>query len=58
MKRNAPYPLEKQSINLRKGDMAKLQELHPRLGGGRVIRELVIAHIDRVELKLEEALSE
>lgn len=58
MKRKAPYPLEKQSINLREGDMEKLQVMHPRLGGGRVIRELVIAHIDRVELKLNESPNE
>lgn len=54
MKRKADYPLKKHSLNLRAGDMDKLQDMHPRLGAGRVIRELVIAHVDRVELKLGE----
>lgn len=54
MKRKSDYPLEKQTLNLRKGDFARLQELHPQLGAGRVVRELVVAHIDRVALKLGE----
>lgn len=54
MKRKAPYELEKQSVNLRVGDWEKLRVLHPRLGAGRVIRELVIAHVDRVEIQLPE----
>lgn len=53
MKRKADYALKKQSINLRDGDWEKLQDMHPRLGASRVIRELVIAHVDRVQLKLE-----
>jgi len=57
MKRKADYPLKKQSLNLRDGDWEKLQERHPRLGAGRVIREMVIAHIDRVDLQLEEEVA-
>lgn len=54
MRRKAEYPLEKQSVNLREGDWEKLKERHPRLGAGRVVRELVIAHVDRVDLQLGE----
>jgi len=53
--RKSPYPLEKQTLNLREGDWGKLQEMHPRLGAGKVVRELVIAHVDRVALQLGEA---
>jgi hypothetical protein len=54
MKRKADYPITKHSLNLRDGDWGRLQEMHPRLGAGRVIREMVIAHVDRVELRLGE----
>lgn len=49
MRRKEPYPLEKVTLNLRKGDFGKLQVLHGRLGAGKVIREMVIGHINRVE---------
>lgn len=58
MKRKADYPIKKHSLNLRDGDWERLQEMHPRLGAGRVIRELVIAHVDRVALKLGEIETE
>lgn len=56
MKRKAPYPLEKQSIYLREGDMKKLQTLHPRTGAGPAIRNLVIKHLEWVEEEMKNQL--
>lgn len=49
MRKKEDYPLEKVTLNLRKGDFSRLRDLHGRLGAGKVIRELVIGHIRRVE---------
>lgn len=49
MRRKESRPIQKVSLNLYADDMAKLRALHPRLGSGKVIRELVAAHIKRVE---------
>lgn len=49
--------LEKETLNLYRGDFAKLQKFHPELGAGAVIRELVRAHILKVEAKLEAKLA-
>ena len=49
MRRKEDYKLEKVTLNLRDGDFARLRHLHGRLGAGKVIRELVIGHIKRVE---------
>jgi hypothetical protein len=49
MRRKEDYELEKVTLNLRKGDFARLRELHGRLGAGKVVRELVLGHIKRVE---------
>jgi hypothetical protein len=49
MRRREAYALEKVTLNLRSGDFIRLRELHGRLGAGKVIRELVIGHIKRVE---------
>lgn len=56
MRRKEAYPLEKVTLNLRKGDFAKLQVMHGRLGAGKVIRELTIGHIKRVEDEVEKRL--
>ena len=48
MKRKEDRPISKHTLNLYAGQMDKLQELHPRLGGAKVIRELVDAHIRSV----------
>ena len=45
MRRKEDYPLEKVTLNLRWGDFGLLQKLYPRLGAGRIIRALVIAHL-------------
>jgi hypothetical protein len=49
MKRKAPYPLQKVTLNLRRGDFDRLRVLHGRRGAGKVIRELVIGHLGRVD---------
>jgi hypothetical protein len=49
MRRKADYPLEKVTLNLRDGDFERLQILHGRIGAGKVIRQLVISHLKRVD---------
>jgi hypothetical protein len=49
LRRKEDYPLEKVTLNLRDGDFSRLRHLHGRLGAGKVVRELVIGHIKRVE---------
>ena len=56
MRRKEAYPLEKVTLNLREGDFGRLQVLHGRLGAGKVIRELVIGHIKRVEEHVAQAV--
>lgn len=48
-KRREAEPLTKHLVNLFQGDFDRLQDLHPRLGAGKVIRMLVRAHIKRAE---------
>ncbi len=47
--RQEGYPLQKVTLNLRDGDFDRLQNLHGKLGAGKVVRELVIAHLRRVD---------
>lgn len=45
MKRKSEHDLEKVTLNLVRGDMAKLQTLFPKQGGSFVIREIVHAYL-------------
>lgn len=45
MRRQEREPLARHSIKLFAGDFEYLQDLYPRLGAGKVIRELVRKHI-------------
>lgn len=49
MKRKEDLPITKHTLNLYAGQLDRLQELHPRLGAAKVIRELVKDHIRAVE---------
>ena len=49
MRKKEEYELQKVTLNLRAGDFEYLRQLHGRLGASKVIRELVIGHIRRVE---------
>jgi len=49
MRRKETYPLQKVTLNLREGDFERLRSLHGRLGAGKVIRELVMGHLKRVD---------
>lgn len=49
MRRREDFPLRKHTLNLFDGDFARLQELHPRLGAAKAVREIVRAHIKRAE---------
>lgn len=48
MKRKEDRPISKHTLNLYKGQLDKLQELHPRLGAAKVIRTLIEDHIRSV----------
>lgn len=48
-KRKSPYEIEKVTLNLRKGDFARLRELHPQIGAGPAIAKLVIGYLRKVE---------
>ncbi len=45
MKRREDKPISKHTLNLYKGQLDMLQELHPRLGAAKVIRTLIQDHI-------------
>lgn len=49
MKRKENYPLQKVTLNLRKGDWDYLRTVHGRLGASKVIREIVIGHCERAK---------
>lgn len=51
-------PLHKHTLNLFEGDMEKLQELYPEVGGGIIVRKLVRAHLRKVQAVAEERLSQ
>ena len=57
MRRKEDYDLQKVTLNLRRGDFDHLRSLHGRLGAGKVIRELVIGHIKRVEESVAQNIS-
>lgn len=54
MIRKEAYPLEKITLKLRKGDFKWLQDMHPELGAAKVVRQLIITHIKRVEAKTQD----
>lgn len=39
-------------MNLFEGDFAKLQDLHPDLGAGKVIRLIVRAYLKKIDARL------
>lgn len=49
-----PYDLQKVTLNLRVGDWTWLRIMHGRKGAGKVIRDMVIKHIARVEAAAKE----
>lgn len=48
-RRKKDFPLQKVTLNLYEGEFDRLQELAPELGASHIVRELVHAHILRVE---------
>lgn len=47
-------PLQKVTLNLHEGDMARMQELFPKTGGSAMIRKIVRNFIERVEAEMEQ----
>ncbi len=54
MKRKEDFPIVKVTLNLFEGDWEKLQTWYPKLGGGKVVRELVRAHVRANEEKFNQ----
>lgn len=52
MRRKEQEPLSKVCMNLFEGDFAKLQDLHPDLGAGKVIRLIVRAYLKKIDARL------
>tara|TARA_R110000868_G_scaffold134284_4_gene346201 strand:+ start:634 stop:840 length:207 start_codon:yes stop_codon:yes gene_type:complete len=48
-RRKETLPIQKCTLNLYAGEFAKLQELYPRAGAAKVVRELVHAHLRNIE---------
>jgi len=55
MKRTTSYPLQKVTLNLRLGDWEWLRIMHGRAGASKIIREMVIGHVERSRLLAEQA---
>jgi hypothetical protein len=52
MKRREDRPITKHTMNLYAGDYARLQALYPtRIGAAKIVRDIIHAHIRRVEEK-------
>lgn len=49
MARKSPNPMEKVTLNLFKGDYAKLGATYPLAGAALIIRRLVRKHIESLE---------
>ena len=49
MKRKQPYEIEKVTLNLRKGDFARMRELFPQLGSGPAVARLLIGYLRKVD---------
>lgn len=49
MRRKEEYELQKVTLNLRRGDFDRLRTLHGREGAGKIVRGLVIGHLNRVD---------
>lgn len=49
MRRKSQHPLKKHTTNLYEGDMETLRTLHPELGAGMVLREVVRAYIRKIQ---------
>lgn len=53
-KRKSDYPMQKVTLNLYEGDMDRLMTLYPKFGAGRIIRELVRAHLNKIDAQLNQ----
>jgi hypothetical protein len=49
MRKKSDYPLQKVTLNLRRGDFDYLQRLHGREGASKAVRSLVIDYIRKAE---------
>lgn len=47
MVRRLPFPIQKVTLNLREGDWDWLIMMHGRKGASKVIRDIVIGHVER-----------
>lgn len=56
MKKQEDRPLTKHTVNLYEGQFDKLCELHPRLGGAKVIRTLLDDYLRQIAEKTAQVL--
>jgi len=49
MRRREDRAIQKHTMNLYAGDYPKLQVLYPRIGAAKAIRDIVHAHIRKIE---------
>lgn len=52
-RRREDYELEKVTLFLFKGEFGRLKELHPRIGASKIVRDLVHAHLNRIDTRLK-----
>lgn len=55
MPKKESEPLEKETINLFRGDFEKLQQLYPEIGAGKAIRIIVREHLTKIESQIPKA---
>jgi len=49
MRKREDRAIYKHTLNLYKGDYVRLQDLYPRIGAAKAIRDIVHAHIRKIE---------
>jgi hypothetical protein len=54
LRKKETYDLQKVTLNLREGDWDRLRDLHTRQGASKIVRDLVIGHLTRVEAEVNQ----
>lgn len=54
MKRTTSFPLQKVTLNLRLGDWEWLRMMHGRAGASKVIRDMVMGHVERSKMAAQQ----
>ena len=54
MRKKETYDLQKVTLNLREGDWDRLRDLHTPQSASKIVRDLVIGHLTRVEAEVNQ----